>query len=111
LFGINYNAGAELLGYDFSDFTRQVKNATHNVLNIGANIPITAPVVSTVRSLGDLFSFGKKASTETDNAIDAAAKAIKANKIKTALILGGVGLGTVGLIYYMGRRKKKKGRK
>lgn len=111
LFGFNHDAGAELLGYDWSTFTRQVRNATHNVLNVGAQIPITSGLVSTVRSIGDLFSFGKKANTETDNAIDAAAAAIKANKVKTALILGGVGLGTAGLIYFMGKKKKRKGRK
>lgn len=111
LFGFNHDAGAELLGYSWGTFTRQVKNATHNVLNVGAKIPITSGLVSTVRSIGDLFCFGKKANTETDNAIDAAAAAIKANKVKTALILGGVGLGTAGLIYYMGKKKKRKGRK
>lgn len=111
LFGFNHDAGAELLGYSWGTFTRQVRNATHNVLNVGAQIPITSGLVSTVRSIGDLFSFGKKANTETDNAIDAAAAAIKANKVKTALILGGVGLGTAGLIYYMGKKKKRKGRK
>ena len=110
LFGFNHDAGAELLGYSWGTFTRQVRNATHNVLNVGAQIPITSGLVSTVRSIGDLFSFGKKANTETDNAIDAAAAAIKANKVKTALILGGVGLGTAGLIYYIGK-KKRKGRK
>lgn len=111
LFGFNYENGAELLGYSFTDFTRQVKNATHNVLNVGAQIPLTSGLVSTVRSIGDLFSFGKKASTETDTAIDAAAAAIKANKVKTALIIGGLGLGTAGLIYYMGKKKRRKGRK
>lgn len=111
LFGFNHDAGAELLGYSWSDFTRQVRNATHNALNVGAQIPITSGLVSTVRSVGDLFSFGKKASTETDSAIDAAAAAIKANKIKTALILGGLGLGTIGLVYYMGKKKNRKGRK
>lgn len=110
LFGFNHEAGAELLGYTWDTFTRQVRNTTHNVLNIGAQIPITSGLVSTVRSIGDLFSFGKKANSETDTAIDAAAAAIKANKIKTALILGGVGLGTAGLIYYLGK-KKRKGRK
>lgn len=110
LFGFNHEAGAELLGYTWDTFTRQVRNTTHNVLNIGAQIPITSGLVSTVRSIGDLFSFGKKANSETDTAIDAAAAAIKANKVKTALILGGVGLGTAGLIYYLGK-KKRKGRK
>lgn len=107
LFGFNHEAGAELLGYTWDTFTRQVRNTTHNILNIGAQIPITSGLVSTVRSIGDLFSFGKKANTETDTAIDAAAAAIKANKVKTALILGGVGLGTAGIIYYLGKKKRK----
>ena len=92
-----------------STITRKVKNATHDILNAGAAIPITAPVVSTVRSLSSMLGFGSKVSTKTDSAIDAAARAIKANKIKTALLVTAAAGGVGYLIYRSG--KKKRGRR
>ena len=69
---------------DASTIWRKTKNATHEILNAGAALPITSGAVSAIRGVTNLFSWGSKASTETDSAIDAAAKAIKANKIKNA---------------------------
>ncbi len=92
-----------------STITRKVKNATHDILNVGAAIPITAPVVSKVRSLSSMLGFGSKVSTETDSAIDAAARAIKANKIKTAIIITAAAGGVGYLIYRSG--KKNRGRR
>lgn len=87
--------------------TRKVKNATHDILNAGAAIPITSPLVSTFRSLENMLGFGKKVSTETDSAIDAAAKAIKANKIKTAIIITAAAGGVGYLIYKSGKKSKR----
>lgn len=98
----NYNA--QLMGYSMSDFVRQTKNVTHQALNTAATIPITSPVVSTIRTLENMFTAGRKADAASDSAIDAAAAAIKANKIKTALIVTGVGGVTLYLIF----RKKKR---
>lgn len=90
-----------------STITRKVKNATHDILNAGAAIPITSPLVSTFRSLENMLGFGNKVSTETDSAIDAAAKAIKANKIKTAIILTAAAGGVGYLIYKSGKKSKR----
>lgn len=90
-----------------STITRKVKNATHDILNVGAAIPITSPFVSGVRSLSNMLGFGNKVSTETDSAIDAAAKAIKANKIKTAIILTAAAGGVGYLIYKSGKKSKR----
>jgi hypothetical protein len=54
----------------------------------------------------NLFSWGSKANTETDSAIDAAAKAIKANKIKTALLVTAAAGGVGYLIYRSGKKKR-----
>lgn len=98
----DYNA--QLLGYSLSDFTRQTKNLTHQVLNAGASIPITSGAVSAIRTAASWFTTAKEADASTDSAIDAAAAAIKANKIKTALIVTGVG--GIGL-YFLLRKKKR----
>lgn len=97
---------AQLGDFDLSTLVRKTKNATHDILNAGAALPITSEAVSAIRGVTNLFSWGKKANTETDSAIDAAASAIKANKIKTALLVtaavGGVGY----LIYRSGKKKR-----
>lgn len=80
-----------------------IKDTTHNILNVGASIPITAEATKAVRTAAGWFTYGKKADAASDNAIDAAAAAIKANKIKTALIVAGVG----GVGLYLILRKKK----
>lgn len=105
LMGFNDAAGVALLGSMWSNLKDNVTSATHTALNVGKQIPITSGLVDTLRDVGSYFKWGSKASSETDSAIDAAAKAIKANKIKTALILGGVGVGAAFLIYYMGKKK------
>lgn len=105
LFGFNDAAGVEMLGGWWTDLKKGVSSATHTALNAGANIPITSGLVSTIRDVGSYFKWGSKASNETDSAIDAAAAAIKANKVKTALILGGVGVGAALMVYYLGKRK------
>lgn len=105
LMGFNDAAGVALLGSTWSNLKDTVTSTTHTALNIGKQIPITSGLVDTLRDVGSYFKWGSKASSETDSAIDAAAKAIKANKIKTALILGGVGVGAAFLIYYMGKKK------
>ena len=94
---------AQLLGYSWSDFTRQTKNVTHQVLNAGASIPITSGAVSAVRNVASWFTTAKSANDDANSAIDAAAAAIKANKIKTALIVTGVG----GIGLYLIFRKKR----
>lgn len=94
---------------DLSTFVRKTKNATHDILNAGAALPITSQAVSAIRGVTNLFSWGKKANTETDSAIDAAASAIKANKIKTALLVTAAAGGVGYLIYRSG--KKKRGRR
>lgn len=100
--------GSETLGANaFSTLVRKTKNATHDILNAGAAIPITSPLVSTFRSLENMLGFGNKVSTETDSAIDAAAKAIKANKIKTAIILTAAAGGVGYLIYKSGKKSKR----
>lgn len=97
----DYNA--QLLGYSFSDFTRQTKNLTHQVLNAGASVPITSGAVSAIRNVASWFTTAKSANDDANSAIDAAAAAIKANKIKTALIVTGVG--GIGL-YFLLRKKR-----
>ena len=91
---------------DASSIWRKTKNATHEILNAGAALPITSGAVSAIRGVTNLFSWGSKASTETDSAIDAAAKAIKANKIKTALIVTAAAGGVGYLIYRSGKKKR-----
>lgn len=91
---------------DLSTFVRKTKNATHDILNAGAALPITSGAVSAIRNVTNLFTWGKKADTETDSAIDAAAKAIKANKIKTALIVTAAAGGVGYLIYRSGKKKR-----
>ena len=91
---------------DASTLWRKTKNATHDILNAGAALPITSGAVSAIRGVTNLFSWGSKASTETDSAIDAAAKAIKANKIKTALIITAAAGGVGYLIYRSGKKKR-----
>lgn len=104
LYGNRYQV--QTLG-DASTLWRKTKNATHEILNAGAALPITSSAVSAVRGVTNLFSWGSKAKTETDSAIDAAAAAIKANKIKTAIILGSLGGLTVYLVYRSGKKKKR----
>lgn len=94
----DYNA--QLLGKSAWSY---VTDTTHNILNAGASIPITSGAVDAIRTATGWFTYGKKADKASDSAIDAAAAAIKANKIKTAVIIGGVG--AVGL--YLILRKKK----
>lgn len=94
----DYNA--QLLGASMWD---SIKGTTHSILNAGANIPITAGAVDAIRTATGWFTYGKKASAASDSAIDSAAAAIKANKIKTALIIAGVG----GVGLYLILRKKK----
>lgn len=91
---------------DLSTFVRKTKNATHEILNAGAALPITSGAVSAIRNVTNLFSWGKKADTETDSAIDAAARAIKANKIKTALLVTAAAGGVCYLIYRSGKKKR-----
>lgn len=106
LFGFNDAAGVELLGGWWTDLKNNITGATHTALNVGSQIPITSGLVSTLRDVGSYFKWGSKANSETDSAIDAAAAAIKANKVKTALILGGVGVGAALMVYYLGKKKK-----
>ena len=91
---------------DASTIWRKTKNATHEILNAGAALPITSGAVSAIRGVTNLFSWGTKASTETDSAIDAAARAIKANKIKTALLVTAAAGGVGYLIYRSGKKKR-----
>lgn len=94
----DYNA--QLLGKSAWSY---VTDTTHNLLNTGASIPITAGAVDAIRTATGWFTYGKKADKASDSAIDAAAAAIKANKIKTALIISAVG----GVGLYLILRKKK----
>ena len=94
----DYNA--QLLGKSAWSY---ISDTTHNILNAGASIPITSGAVDAIRTATGWFTYGKKADAASDSAIDAAAAAIKANKIKTALIISAVG----GVGLYLILRKKK----
>lgn len=94
LWGVNEEFSNELLGYSFSDFTRQVKKLTHKALEAGENIPVIDAAVDRFRQFENLFSTGSKASD--------AAQTVYENRGKIILIGG---LGALGL--YLLLRKKK----
>jgi len=96
LWGVNEDYAAELLGsYGWSDFTRQVKNLTHQALEAGENIPVIDAAVDRFRQIENLFSSGSKAADTVQTVYDNRGK---------ILIIGG--LGALGL--YLLLRKKKK---
>lgn len=99
LWGVNEDYAAELLGYSWGDFGRQIKNLTHNILEAGENIPIASAAVSEARKYGDYVqtALGLKKSGED------VANTVYENRGKI-LIIGG--LGALGL--YLLLRKKKK---
>ena len=99
LWGVNDDYAAELLGYSWGDFGRQVKNLTHKVLEAGENIPIASAAVSEARKYGDFVQTAlglKKSGEEVVNTV-------YDNRGKIILIGG---LGALGL--YLLLRKKKK---
>ncbi|MEE6207016.1 MAG: hypothetical protein VZR95_03070 [Alphaproteobacteria bacterium] len=99
LWGVNDDYAAELLGYSWGDFGRQVKNLTHKVLEAGENIPIASAAVSEARKYGDFVQTAlglKKSGEEVVNTV-------YDNRGKIILIGG---LGALGL--YLLLRKKKR---
>lgn len=96
LWGVNEDYAAELLGsYGLSDLTRQVKNLTHQALEIGEKIPVIDAAVDRFRQIENVFSTGSKAADTATTLYDNRGKII---------IIGG--LGALGL--YLLLRKKKK---
>lgn len=94
LWGTNDDYAAELLGYSFSDLTRQVKNLTHQALEAGEKIPVADAAVSRFRDITSIFKTGSSAAD--------AAQTVYDNRGKIILIGG---LGAFGL--YLLLRKKK----
>lgn len=95
LWGVNDDYAAELLGsYGLSDLTRQVKNLTHQALEVGEKIPVIDAAVDRFRQIENVFSTGSKAADTAQTVYDNRGK---------ILIIGG--LGAFGL--YLLLRKKK----
>ena len=99
LWGVNDDYAAELLGYGWGDFGRQIKNLTHKVLEAGENIPIASAAVAEARKYGDYVqtALGLKKSGED------VVNTVYDNRGKIILIGG---LGALGL--YLLLRKKKR---
>lgn len=105
LFGPNDALGVELLGSKwYEKIGTGIKNATHSVLNAGSKIPYVSDAVSDVRSVANIFKKSSGANDSANAAISSVSDWIQANKIKTALILGGTGF----VIYKLATRKKRK---
>lgn len=105
LFGPNDALGVELLGSKwFEKIGTGIKNATHTVLNAGSKIPYVSDAVSDVRSFANIFKKSSSANDSANAAISNVSEWIQANKIKTALILGGTGF----IVYKIATRKKRK---
>lgn len=105
LFGPNDALGVELLGSKwYEKIGTGVKNATHTVLNAGSKIPYVSDAVSDVRSVANIFKKSSSANDSANAAISNVSEWIQANKIQTALILGGTGF----VIYKLATRKKRK---
>lgn len=98
LWGLNEDYAAELLGYDFGDFGRQVKNLTHKILEAGENIPIASAAVSEARKYGDMVqtALGLKKTGED------VVTTVYDNRGKIILIGGGAAI----LLYLLLRKKK-----
>lgn len=93
LLGMNEAFSSELLG-SLSDFGRQIKNLTHNVLEWGEDKPILSTAVQQVRDTIDVATGGKKVVDTASTIYD--------NRGKIILIAGGVGI----LLYFMLRKKR-----
>lgn len=94
LWGINEDYAAELLGsYTLSDFGRQVKNLTHQALEIGENIPIIDAAVEKARGVGKALGLAKDTSDVVTVAYD--------NRGKIILLCGGAAI----LLYLLLRKK------
>ena len=94
LWGVNDDYAAELLGYDWGDFTRQVSKLTHKALEAGENIPVIDAAVDRFRQIENVFKTGSSAADTAQTVYD--------NRGKIILIGG---LGAFGL--YLLLRKKK----
>ena len=105
LFGLNDALGVELLGSKwYEKLGTSIKDATHSVLNAGSKIPYVSDAVSDVRSVANIFKKSSSANDSANAAISNVSEWIQANKLKTALILGGTGF----VIYKIATRKKRK---
>lgn len=99
LLGMNDNFCSELLGsYGLSDLTRQVKNLTHQALEIGEKIPVIDAAVARVRDIEDVITGSKKAVDVTQNV----ASTVYDNRGK--IILGGAAL---AFLFYILTRKRR----
>ena len=106
LFGPNDALGVELLGAKwYQKLGSGIASATHSVLNAGSKIPYVSDAVRDVRSVANIFKKSSSANDSANAAISSVSEWIQANKIKTALILGGTGF----IVYKIaGSAKKRK---
>lgn len=98
LLGMNEPFCSELLGYSLSDLTRQVKNLTHQALEVGEKIPVIDAAVARVRDIEDVITGSKKAVDVAQNVTST----VYDNRGK--IILGGAALAF--LIYILTRKKR-----
>ena len=98
LFGFNDQLGYELLGGWWTDAKRAVSNATHNILNVGAKIPVVDAAVERIRDITGVITGGKKAVDAATNV----ATTVYDNRGKIILIAAGG-----AFILYLLLRKKK----
>ena len=104
LFGFNDEMGEELLGKSvWGKIKDGVTGATHAVLNAGSKVPYISNAVSDIRSVANIFKKSSSANDTANAAISNVSAWVQANKLKTALIVGGVGVGA-----YLLLKKKKR---
>lgn len=94
LFGFNDQLGYELLGGWWTDAKNAVTSATHNILNVGAKIPVVDAAVERFRDITGVITGGKKAVDVATTVYD--------NRGKIILI----GAGGALILYLLLRKKK-----
>ena len=93
LLGANEAFCNELLGFSWGETWTNIKNATHNILEKGENIPVADAAVDRIRGIFDVINNGTSAAST--------AASLYENRYK--ILLGGLGIGV--LIYFLVRNK------